>query len=138
MPVALYVTARILERDIDERLASLSLSLRLVGVLGHISRGSSLSYSELARRGNVTAQSMHATVRGLLADGVVVSEGNAGQAAALRLTPVGKRRLADARGVLAGYEDELSQAAGIDPRALTAQLLATATSAWRIRTPAPM
>jgi DNA-binding MarR family transcriptional regulator len=62
---------RLLERRVERELAALGLTLRHLGALGHLAHRPELSYSDLARRASVTAQSMHATVRGLEDRGAV-------------------------------------------------------------------
>jgi DNA-binding MarR family transcriptional regulator len=69
--------------EVEEGLRAHGLTLRHLSALGHLSREPGLSYSELARRAGVTAQSMQATLQQLERDGAVV-----------RRTPPGRGRTA--------------------------------------------
>lgn len=53
---------RVLRKDVDTALQAAGLSLRHLSVLGHLHHQPGLSYSELGRRTEVTAQSMQATL----------------------------------------------------------------------------
>ncbi len=106
---------RVLQRRVDEELAALGLTLRHLGALGHLAHRPDLSYSDLARRAGVTAQSMHATVRGLEEMGAVRRTlAGHGHPARLEVTDRG-RELLDAvrttaerldRELLAGLSEE--------------------------------
>ncbi len=106
---------RVLQRRVDEELAALGLTLRHLGALGHLAHRPDLSYSDLARRAGVTAQSMHATVRGLEDMGAVRRTlAGHGHPARLEVTDRG-RELLDAvrttaerldRELLAGLSEE--------------------------------
>ena len=100
--------ARTVGRHMDEALAPTGLSLRHLGALGHLLRRPELSYSDLARRSGVTAQSMHATVRQLEERGAVRREhAGHGHPARLEVTAPGRRLLADATAAVARLDDEL-------------------------------
>ena len=106
---------RVLQRRVDEELAALGLTLRHLGALGHLAHRPDLSCSDLARRAGVTAQSMHATVRGLEEMGAVRRTlAGHGHPARLEVTDRG-RELLDAvrttaerldREMLAGLSEE--------------------------------
>jgi DNA-binding MarR family transcriptional regulator len=126
--MGLVVAGRAVEDLLTARLAPLGLSLRLLGALGHLARDEGLSYSDLARRARVTAQSMHATV-GRLADlgAVEAADPGRGRRAGLRVTDGGRRLLADGLAVLAAVDEELSAAlassgGALDPSVLPAVL----------------
>jgi DNA-binding MarR family transcriptional regulator len=104
----LVVAGRTLQRRVDEELAALGLTLRHLGALGHLSHRPDLSYSDLARRGRVTAQSMHATVRALEERGAVrrTLPGH-GHAARLEITDEGRRLLDAVRAAAERLDDEL-------------------------------
>ncbi|KNB49890.1 MarR family winged helix-turn-helix transcriptional regulator [Streptomyces caatingaensis] len=107
-------------------------SLRLMGALGHLAHEPGLSYSELARRAGVTAQSMQATVGRLERAGAVarVTPAGRGRTAALHVTDEGHRMLAEMRQALAGLEEPLTAGLTADERAvLTAALLRLAGNA---------
>ncbi|MCI3220849.1 MarR family winged helix-turn-helix transcriptional regulator [Streptomyces sp. NP-1717] len=107
--VMLLITGgRRLQERLDERLASLGLSLRLLGALGHVARDSELSYSDLARRAGVTSQSMRATVLLLEELGAVRRTlPGQGHRARLELTDHGSSLLSDARTVAAELDAEV-------------------------------
>jgi DNA-binding MarR family transcriptional regulator len=131
VPFQLYAAGRLIERELTDRLAALGLTLRLVGILGHLTRSPALSYSELARRADVSVQSMHGSVRPLIAEGIVEGSGTAGQAAQLSITDAGRATLARAAAVIAAYEDELLAAAGIPEQELRAAAQSTLLATWR-------
>ena len=56
---------RVLRTEIETELARVGLSLRHLSALGHLAGQPGLSYSELARRGGITVQSMQSTLRQL-------------------------------------------------------------------------
>ena len=108
--VALLMVAagRILGRRVEEELAALGLTMRHYGALAHLSLGSDLSYSDLARRAGITAQSMHATVRALEERGAVVRTlPGHGHAARLEITEHGRSLLAEAGAAAARLDREL-------------------------------
>ncbi len=114
--MALVVAGRTVEELLGARLAPLGLSLRLLGSLGYLARDEALSYSDLARRARVTAQSLHATVGHLVDRGAVEAAGpGRGRRAGLRVTERGRRLLADglaAVAAVAAVDDELIAAVG--------------------------
>lgn len=83
LPFLLFGLGRVMERELEVRLADLGLALRTLGVLGHLAISGQRSYSDLARRADVTVQTMHATVRRMVADGLIDAQATSGQAAAL-------------------------------------------------------
>lgn len=86
---------RTAQRRIDEELGPLGLSLRHVGALGHLAHRDDLSYSDLARRSGVTAQSMRATVQELEDMGAVRRrDARQGVRATLAVTRRGRALLA--------------------------------------------
>jgi DNA-binding MarR family transcriptional regulator len=135
LPFVLFGLGRLMERELELRLADQGLSLRTLGVLGHLATLANPSYSDLARRADVTVQTMHTTVRRLIVDGLVAATGTAGQAASLTLTDRGRARLRAAAAVLAAYETALIDDAGVDGAALAQAARTVALSAWRLRTP---
>ncbi|MGH3252392.1 MAG: MarR family winged helix-turn-helix transcriptional regulator [Trebonia sp.] len=121
--VALGRRARV---TLDEALASYQIGYRHLSALGHLAASEEISYSDLARRASVTAQSMRATLAHLEDLGIVERTGAAGQGkrARLTVTPEGRRLLADCRATLADAEAEIL--AGLAPgrRELLRELLA--------------
>lgn len=107
---ALLVVAagRMLSRRVEDELATLGLTLRHYGALAHLSHHPDLSYSDLARRAGITAQSMHATVRALEQRGAVARTlPGHGHAARLEITEDGRRLLAEAGEAAARLDREL-------------------------------
>lgn len=114
---------RRLRAEVERSLRAHGLGLRHVSALGHLSREPGLSYSELARRAGITAQSMQATLRQLEDLGAVErrTEAGRGRTARLHVTALGEelrgegqRAIADAdRRLLAGipaeYHDALTR-----------------------------
>lgn len=135
LPFVLFGVGRLMERELEVRLAERGLSLRTVGVLGHLTAMGHPSYSDLARRADVTVQTMHATVRRMIADGLVAAEGVSGKAALLSATAYGRARLEDAARIVLDYENELRADSQIDADATKIDLTTLARSAWRLRSP---
>ncbi|WP_205347030.1 MarR family winged helix-turn-helix transcriptional regulator [Pseudonocardia broussonetiae] len=99
---------RILGRRVESELAGLGLTLRHLGALGHLVHRPELSYSDLARRAGVTAQSMHATVRGLEELGAVRRAlPGQGHRARLEVTDRGHELLDRVRASAQRLDDEL-------------------------------
>jgi DNA-binding MarR family transcriptional regulator len=125
----LVAAGRRMQRDLEAGLAPLGLTLRHVGALGHLARRPDLSYSDLARRAGVTAQSMHATVRRLEALGAVQRrvEGQ-GRRAELEVTDHGRSLLREAAAVAARLDERIAPgiAADIETDALRGTLLGIA------------
>jgi DNA-binding MarR family transcriptional regulator len=93
-PALLLVTlGRRVRTGIERDLAASGLTLRHLSALGHLGRQPGLSYSELARRAGITAQSMQATLRQLEALGAVErrTPPGRGRTAELHLTDAGRR-----------------------------------------------
>jgi len=131
-PVMLLAGIGRIARDrIDTRLAADGLSLRHLGVLGHLRHTPGLSYSELARRAGVTTQSMQATVAQLEADGRVARDTppGRGRTARLRVTSAGDAALRRAEASVSDIENTLLAPLGPDDRAALARLLLPVTMA---------
>jgi DNA-binding MarR family transcriptional regulator len=119
---------RVLQRRVDDELAALGLTLRHLGALGHLAHRPDLSYSDLARRAGVTAQSMHATVRGLEELGAVRRTlAGHGHPARLEVTDHGRELLDAVRAAAERLDRELLAGLTEEQRAgLRAALLAVA------------
>ena len=92
--------AATLRAQLEEELAPLDLSLRRYSTLAHIAASPGVSYSELARRGAVTAQTMHVLVRTLETEGLVTQgqrSGGRGSPVGLALTGAGEQALGQGR-----------------------------------------
>lgn len=111
-PVMLTILAgRAWEARLNSALRPHGLSLRHLGALGHLAASPGLSYTDLARRGQVTVQSMHATVAALTEFGAVREPGGGrGRAALLEVTDRGRELLAIGRGVVAAMDADFTAA----------------------------
>jgi DNA-binding MarR family transcriptional regulator len=94
---------------VDRDLRSHGITLRHLSALGHLHLEPGISYSELARRANVTPQSMRITLQGLEDRGAVQrsSDPGRGKTATLHLTREGHRLHKYGRDVIAEAETEL-------------------------------
>jgi DNA-binding MarR family transcriptional regulator len=140
IPFLIYGAGQLIEQEMESRLAEVGLTLRTMGVLAHLVHSPQLSYSDLARRGRVTVQSMHTTVRQLIATGDVEADSASthGQAAQLSVTPAGERRLQSARSILADYEKLWLAEIGEDAEQLRGFANAAAAAAWKLTIRPPM
>ena len=92
---------------------------RKYGLLAHIRATPGISFSELARRSQITVQSAHAAVRALVDAGVVAdATAHAGAASVLRVTEEGTRVLGEAERMLARLDAEFTSGAPLLARAL--------------------
>src|SRR3546814_5458477 len=91
----MILQARRLETRVEEELKAIGLSLRRMGLLGHLDREPGISYSALARRAGIKVQSLHPVMEELSADGYVTTVGEVGQgrAAVIQLTEHGRAAL---------------------------------------------
>ncbi len=132
----LLTAGRLMREEIDSALGARGLSLRHVSALGHLSREPGLSYSALARRAGVTAQSMQATVRQLEKAGAVARESPAGRGrtAELRVTARGRDLLGELDGVVRAAEEPLLAGLSEEQRAaLAGGLRQVLANGWRAR-----
>ncbi len=114
--VALSLARRV-EGELNAALAGLDLTVRRLGLLGHIDQMPGVSFSELARMAGVSVQSVHATMKSLTAAGLVRDHtAKPGAASTIELTADGRRLLDEAQDVLAEVDERLfgakSNAAG--------------------------
>ncbi|TVT44565.1 winged helix-turn-helix transcriptional regulator [Amycolatopsis rhizosphaerae] len=117
LALALVGAGQAVRVRVEDRLAPLGLTLRHLGALGHLSRRPDLSYSDLARRAGITAQSMHATVRQLQELGAITKATTGkGQRARLEVTPRGHELLAAVAAELDAIDGELFQNIGEDAK----------------------
>lgn len=108
--IGLLTVSAIWEAQLAERLKSLGITTRKYGLLGHVDATPGISFSELARRSNITVQSAHTAVRTLVVDGLVDdATGHAGSASDLRVTARGAEVLSAARAQLAALDAQLAQ-----------------------------
>ncbi|WP_445168721.1 MarR family winged helix-turn-helix transcriptional regulator [Mycolicibacterium sp. Dal123E01] len=104
----LVVAGRQLRECIDASLAEIGMTMRHVSALGHLKHRTDLSYSDLARRSGITAQSMRATIAQLQQLGAInaVTAGQ-GQRARLEITPTGRDLVRQARQIIAALETRM-------------------------------
>lgn len=100
---------RILREEVEEELHTHHLTLRHLSALGHLSRQPGLSYSELARRAGVTAQSMQATLTHLQELGAVERRTvpGRGRRAELHVTESGEELLGAGHQILRDADGRL-------------------------------
>jgi DNA-binding MarR family transcriptional regulator len=96
--IILLTLARSIETELNAALAPLELTVARLGLLGHISGVPGVSFSDLARMSGVTVQSVHGSVKALVAAGLVRDHtARAGAASAIEITDEGARLLDAAR-----------------------------------------
>lgn len=113
--VTALALARWVEAELNAALAPLDLTVRRLGLLGHIAGVPGVSFSDLARMSGTTVQTAHASVKALVATGLVRDHtSRAGSASTIELTPEGARLLQAARRAVAEV-DERMFGPGADP-----------------------
>lgn len=124
----LVAAGRVAQQRLERELEVHGLTLRHVGALGHLANRPDLSYSDLARRAGVTAQSMHATVRQLEELGAVRRElAGHGHRARLEVTAAGRELLAASAAAARRVDAELLAGMPARSRAAIATFLAGLT-----------
>lgn len=105
----LILFARRLEARVEASLRTMGLSLRKLGLLGHLSREPGISYSALARRAGIKVQSLHPIMDEMTAEGFVVTvgEGGQGRAAVIELTELGRDTLARANELISDVDTDV-------------------------------
>ena len=110
--VSLLTVSAVWEARLDAELRGLGLTTRKYGLLAHIRGTPGISFSELARRSQITVQSAHTAVRALVDGGFVAdATAHAGAASVLRVTDEGVRVLGDADRMLAQLDAEFAAGA---------------------------
>lgn len=95
--VSLLTVAGVWDVQVNRQLKSLGLTTRKYGLLAHIHAAPGISFSELARRSQITVQTAHTAVRALVESGLVAdATAHAGAASDLRTTADGAAALAEA------------------------------------------
>jgi DNA-binding MarR family transcriptional regulator len=123
--ILIMALGRRLRTEIERDLADAGLTLRHLSALGHLGREPGLSYSELARRAGVTAQSMQATLQQLEALGAVErrTPPGRGRTAELHLTDAGIRLRNAGMETVATADRELLRAMPEEDAATLGELL---------------
>ncbi len=124
--VLLTLAARRVREDLEAALGQEGLSLRYLSTLGHLQREPGMSYSELARRAGITAQSMHATLTELERRGAVRKTTNPGRGKPSRheLTSAGRDLLSRGLRQAAIVDDALLSTVTSEDHINLARLLA--------------
>jgi DNA-binding MarR family transcriptional regulator len=107
--IALLTVSSVWDSHLGAALKPLGLTTRKYGLLAHIRATPDISFSELARRSQITVQTAHTAVHALVDDGMV-SDGTAipGAPSHLRMTDKGAKALEDADARLADLDAGLS------------------------------
>ena len=117
--ISLLTLASIWDVQLNKQLKGLGLTTRKYGLLAHIQATPGISFSELARRSQITVQTAHTAVRALVDDGLAAdATAHAGAASDLRVTDKGSEALAEADARL----EKLDAAFGTDAPVLTRAL----------------
>ena len=117
--ISLLTVAAVWDAHLGAQLRDLGLTTRKYGLLAHVEATPGISFSELARRSQITVQSAHAAVQTLVADGLVAdATKHAGAASDLRVTERGSEVLQAAEQRLAALDAGLAAGAPALARAL--------------------
>ncbi|WP_426320503.1 MarR family winged helix-turn-helix transcriptional regulator [Microbacterium sp. E-13] len=109
--IALLTLGAVWDAHLGTELRDLGLTTRKYGLLAHVEATPGISFSELARRSQITVQSAHTAVQTLVADGLVAdATKHAGAASDLRVTARGAEVLRAAEQRLAALDAALSSA----------------------------
>ncbi|WEG09969.1 helix-turn-helix domain-containing protein [Microbacterium horticulturae] len=95
--LSLLTLGSIWDGQLNKQLKGLGLTTRKYGLLAHIRATPGISFSELARRSQITVQTAHTAVHALVDDGLAEdATAHAGAASTLRVTEKGMAALAEA------------------------------------------
>ncbi len=102
---------RRMRERVERTLKGEGITMRHLSALGHLSRDSGISYSELARRASVTPQSMQATLAKLEECGAVsrTTDSGRGRTARLVVTDEGVRLLALGQDAIRDLDEVLGR-----------------------------
>lgn len=107
--ISLLTIASVWDAQLAAALKSVGLTTRKYALLAHIKATPGISFSELARRSQITVQTAHTAVRSLVVDGFVKDgTAHAGAASDLTVTEQGARALEQADAMLARLDGILS------------------------------
>jgi len=110
--IALLTVSSVWDARLGAALKDLGLTTRKYGLLAHVRATPGISFSELARRSQITVQTAHTAVRSLLDEGMVAdATAHAGAASNLRVTTKGEQALDDADARLAALDVEFGHGA---------------------------
>ncbi|WP_425571443.1 MarR family winged helix-turn-helix transcriptional regulator [Stackebrandtia albiflava] len=106
--IIVLTLARQVETELNSALAPLDLTVRKLGLLGHVAGVPGASFSDLARMSGITVQTVHTSVKALARAGLVRDRtARAGAASTIEVTEAGAAVLADARRVVAEVDARL-------------------------------
>lgn len=106
--VSLIVLAGSVQARVDTVLKARGLNLRKYGALHHVVATPGISFSELARRFEITVQSMHTLIAALIAAGLLESTiPHPGDSAELVVTEAGRVLLRELDGEISAIDDGL-------------------------------
>lgn len=112
--IALLTVSSVWDARLGAALKDLGLTTRKYGLLAHIRATPGISFSELARRSQITVQTAHTAVRTLVDDGFATdATAHAGAASDLRVTPRGARVLDEADASLSTLDAQFAGAAPV-------------------------
>ncbi|MYV44451.1 winged helix-turn-helix transcriptional regulator [Streptomyces sp. SID2888] len=105
----MILQGRSLEAQVEDSLKGIGLSLRRLGLLGHLRQDPGISFSALARRAGIKVQSLHPIIEALISEGYVTTIGGVGQgrAAVIELTDRGVGMLERATQLIAEHDQEV-------------------------------
>jgi len=110
--IALLTVSAVWDARLGAALKDLGLTSRKFGLLAHIQATPGISFSDLARRSQITVQTAHTAVRALQDEGLVHdANAHAGSASDLRATDKGERVMAEAESRLAALDETFSSGA---------------------------
>lgn len=113
--IIVLTLAHRVESELGAALAPLNLTVARLALLGHIASVPGASFSDLARMGLISVQSVHTAVKAMVAAGLVRDRtARAGSASTIELTAKGNRLL-DAAGQVISEVDERLFGADADP-----------------------
>ncbi|MEC3915043.1 MarR family winged helix-turn-helix transcriptional regulator [Nocardia sp. CDC160] len=106
--IILLTLAHRVEAELAAGLAELNLTVARLALLGHIASVPGASFSDLARMGGISVQSVHTAVKAMVAGGWVRDRtARAGSASTIELTAKGRRLLRAAEAVIAEVDERL-------------------------------
>ncbi|MFI6867194.1 MarR family winged helix-turn-helix transcriptional regulator [Nocardia sp. NPDC050406] len=106
--IIVLTLAHRVESELAAALAPLNLTVSRLALLGHIASIPGASFSELARMGAISVQSVHTAVKAMVAAGLVRDRtARAGSASTIELTAKGTRLLNAAEKAVAEVDERL-------------------------------
>ncbi|WP_330179958.1 MarR family winged helix-turn-helix transcriptional regulator [Nocardia sp. NBC_01503] len=106
--IIVLTLAHRVEAELGAALTPLQLTVSRLALLGHIASVPGASFSDLARMGAISVQSVHTAVKAMVAAGLVRDRtARAGSASIIELTAKGKRLLSSAQEVVAEVDERL-------------------------------